>query len=96
MGTLLFFLGLLVVVVGSIMFLVEAFSAGVLWGLACFFLPIVQLFFLVTHWHNAKKAFYVQLAGYALIVLGLMLSPNNAVPTGPIKARPAVGWPTPR
>ncbi|MFT3866866.1 MAG: hypothetical protein QM715_00075 [Nibricoccus sp.] len=65
----LLIIGLVLFVVGGFVFLVAAFRESVLWGLACLFVPVVQLFFLVIHWHEAKKGFMLQLIGLGIMVL---------------------------
>jgi len=68
--------GILVSLVGYVMFLVAAFGEGILWGILCFFFWPVQLLFLVTHWYNARKAFLVQVVGIGMIVAGALLEPG--------------------
>jgi len=63
-----FWIGIIVYVVGCIWLCVVAFKEHVLWGLGCLFLPIVQLVFLVMHWRKALKPFFVLLLGLALFV----------------------------
>ncbi len=50
-----------IMLVGGIMVLIEAFRAGVLWGIGCLILPIVSLIFVFMHWRAAKKGFLLQL-----------------------------------
>ena len=63
-------------VIGGIMMLIAALSESLLWGLACLFLPIVSLFFLVVHWQEAKKGFFLQLVGLVLLLVGTTLAPG--------------------
>ena len=60
--------GVFVILIGSIWFLIAAFKESVLWGLACLFIPLVSLFFLVIHFKEAAPPFLVQLIGVGLIV----------------------------
>jgi len=69
-------LGLLLLVFSGLWFLVTAFRESIWWGLACLFLPFVQLFFLIVHWPVAKKPFFFQLLGLALIILAAIVSPQ--------------------
>ena len=66
----LFIASIILLVAGSVMLLIEAFGEGLLWGFGTllFYLP-VGLLFVATHWSQAKKAFFVQLAGIVLFVL---------------------------
>lgn len=73
LGIIVLIVGGLAMLVGSIMFLVAAFSESVLWGLGCIVIPFVSLFFLIMHWQEAKKAFLVHLAGFALLVVGMLI-----------------------
>jgi len=59
-------------------FLVAAFRESIWWGLGCLFIPIVQLIFLIMHWQAAKKPFFLQLLGIALIIVAIIISPNTA------------------
>nr|CEN54963.1 putative integron gene cassette protein [uncultured bacterium] len=65
----LFYIGLIVFIIGGIGSLIASFKVSVLWGLACF-IPLVQLIFLVLHWDVAKNPFFLQLAGVVLMILG--------------------------
>jgi FtsH-binding integral membrane protein len=73
---LLLVIGLALFVVGGFMFLVAAFRESVLWGIGCILLPIVQLFFLIVHWQEAKKPFAIQLLGIGILVVISMLEPG--------------------
>ena len=68
--------GLVLFVVGGFWFLVAAFRESVLWGLACLFVPIVSLFFLIVHWSEARRPFFLQLLAFALILAGVVLNPQ--------------------
>ena len=63
-------------VIGGFWFLVAAFRESIWWGLACLFLPIVQLFFLIVHWDEARKPFFFQLLGIAVFVTGFFVIPQ--------------------
>jgi len=62
------------------MMLIAAFRESVLWGLACLFLPIVSLFFLIVHWSEAKRAFVVQLLGVGFLLAGLISAGGSPHP----------------
>lgn len=64
--------GWVVMIVGWIMLLIAAFSESVLWGLACFFVPIVMLFYVIIHWSEAKKGLAVYLGGILLIIAAMV------------------------
>lgn len=65
------------ILVGGIMMLIEAFRESILWGIACLLLPVVSLFFLIVHWNVAKKGFFVQLIGLAVLVLAALVAPGS-------------------
>lgn len=76
-GLILIGLGFMVVLISGIWFLVVAFRESVLWGLACLFIPIAQLFFLIVHWPVAKRPFLYQLSGLVLIIIGALINPQG-------------------
>ena len=65
----LFLIGALIALYGTIIFLITAFRESVLWGIGCLVVPLVNLFFLITHWEDTKTPFLIQLAGGALMLL---------------------------
>ncbi len=78
MGMVLMILGILIAIVGGIWFLVVAFQESILWGLGCIFVPFVSLVFLVMHWQVAKKPFLIQMLGTALMIVGIIMSPEQS------------------
>jgi hypothetical protein len=68
MSAIAILLGLIILLIGSITYLIAAFRAGILWGLGCLFLPPVSLIFLFAHWQTAKKPFLTQLLGWGIIL----------------------------
>lgn len=67
-------LGFLTMFVGAIMTLVAAFQRSLLWGFAYLFVPFVSLAFLIVHWAEAKKGFFVGLAGMAIFIVPIVSS----------------------
>ena len=67
-------LGLLVAVYGTVIFLIVAFRESVLWGIACL-LPIFPLVFLLSHWDDAKKPFFVGFIGWLVFFVGRGTNP---------------------
>ena len=80
LGMIIWGIGLLISVIGGIWFLVVAFRETIWWGLGCLFIPIVALVFLIMHWGNAAKPFFVSLLGVVIMVIVAMLIPG-AIPT---------------
>ena len=72
---ILFVAGLLIFIFGGLWFLVTAFRENIWWGLACLFIPMVQLFFLIVHWQSAKRPFAYQVFGFVLMLIALIISP---------------------
>lgn len=69
-GMILLAVGAVLCLVGGIWFLIVAFRENVLWGLGCFFIPLVSLVFLAMYWKKAYKPFLVQLAGVVPVIAG--------------------------
>ena len=65
-------LGLVLLVIGGIWFIIAAFKEGLLWGLGVLFVPFVSLGFLILGWPEAKRPFFLQLAGFGLILLAML------------------------
>ena len=62
-------LSLIILIVGKIWLLVEAFRQHILWGIGCLLLPVVDLVFLIVHWHRAWRPVLLMLVGYGIGVL---------------------------
>lgn len=77
---ILIFLGIILAFFSNIWFLVAAFRVGLGWGLACLFLPIVSLFFLIVHWDVAKRPFGYMLLSIVIMVIGIFLMPGHQFP----------------
>ena len=71
LGVIAMWVGLIVMLVGGIIFIISAFREGILWGLGVLFLPIVPLIFLILKWRTAKEGFFIQLYGLAAVLLGV-------------------------
>ncbi|MBL8816462.1 MAG: hypothetical protein JNL58_10565 [Planctomyces sp.] len=70
---ILMMIGGIAMLVGGIWMIVLAFQESVLWGLGCLFVPFVSLIFLVMHWQEARKPFFIQLAGLVPYIIGMVL-----------------------
>ncbi len=73
-GSALILIGFIGSVIASIWLLIEAFGQGILWGLGIIFLPFVAFIFLIVHWDNAKRPFFLQLMSALPAILGVMLA----------------------
>ena len=72
-GGLLVLVGGLAAIVGGIWILVLAFQESLIWGLGCFFVPFVSLIFVIMNWDISKNAFFLNLGGGVLAVLGMVI-----------------------
>ncbi len=69
----LMLVGAVLLFVGGVMLIINAFKVSVLWGLGVLFLAPIGLVFLVKNWQENKKSFFIQVAGLALVVVGVVL-----------------------
>jgi hypothetical protein len=70
---LLIIVGYIIMAVGGIWILVIAFQDSLLWGFLCLCVPLASLVFVITHFEEAKKPFFVWLAGLPIYFLGAVL-----------------------
>lgn len=80
LATLLLFVGAVVAIVGAVWFLAVAFEEHVLWGLACLFVPLAGVVFLVLHWRRQWRPLAVALAGKVVALLGIAALTTTAAP----------------
>lgn len=57
-----------VMLVGGLMMIVAAFRQSILWGVAYLLIPFAALVFLCKYWNEAKKGFFINLAGACAFV----------------------------
>ncbi len=75
----LFFVAMVLVVVGKIMFIVAAFRTSAVWGICVLFLQgIADFLFLIMHWEDAKKAFGIQILGILIGFAAIFSGMGNA------------------
>jgi hypothetical protein len=79
MGIALLVLGAVAALVGGLMVLVAAFRTGVLWGLACLLVPFAGLVYVLTHWEESRTGFLLNLAGLAVVALGVLFQPSDSL-----------------
>jgi hypothetical protein len=63
-------LGWLISLAGGIWFLVCAFQDDLTQGLLCLFIPFYSLIYLISHFEEVKKPFFVQVIGVVLLMGG--------------------------
>lgn len=69
-------LGIACMVIGWLTILWKAFSAGILWGLGCFFVPFVSLLFVITHWQESKTGFLLHVVGWIIFIFAGATAPD--------------------
>ena len=79
-GMIIWIIGAIISVFGGIWLLVVAFRQTIWWGLGSLFIPIVALVFLIMHWGDAAKPFFVSLLGAVIMIVVAILIPG-AIPT---------------
>jgi len=87
---LLFFLGLLISTVGSVIGIVDAFRVSALWGVLALFVPFALLVFCIKFWNQrkwARNGLIIGLSGLGLSLISLLL--GGGITT--LMARNAVG-----
>jgi len=73
MGMMVLALGGLIMLVGFIWIVVNAFKTSVLWGLGALFIPLVAQIFAIMNWPSNKTAFLIWAGGLVLYVAGFMM-----------------------
>ena len=63
-------IGIIIFVIGGILFLIESFKESIFWGIACLLITPVVIVFTLMHWDVAKKPFLIQLAGLGVMLIG--------------------------
>ena len=71
---LLCWIGLVIYVIGAIGLLIDEFKESLLWGLLGLIFQVTHILFAILHFHECKKSLGTLLAGFLLIVLGVVLS----------------------
>ncbi len=73
MAFALMLVGGLLALIGTIIVVIAAFQDSFIWGLGVLLFWPVSFLFVFTHWEETKKAFLIQVAGLALVVVGTLL-----------------------
>jgi len=61
--------GFVLMFLGHLWIVVEAWQKGVLWGFGCLFFPLVSLIYVALNWKLVKNAFFLQVCGFILSVI---------------------------
>ncbi|MHC4560100.1 MAG: HEAT repeat domain-containing protein [Planctomycetota bacterium] len=73
----LYIIGAIACFVGMVGLIIDAFRESFFWGLGCLLFSPVVLAFVIFHWEDAKKAFFIWLAGFVLILLAGVVFPER-------------------
>ena len=65
----LLILGYVLMFIGHLWIVVEAWQKGILWGIGCLFVPLVSLIYVALNWKLVKNAFFLQVCGFILSVI---------------------------
>ena len=79
MSTFFFYIGIIILLIGWIIVLVQAFKKSILWGFGSFFFTPVYIIFLIKNWTSSKFAFFLQFTGMAIILVFILLNENERV-----------------
>lgn len=73
MGMLLLGLGGLLMLVGFIWIVINAFKTSIVWGICSLLIPLVAQIFAIMNWATNKAPFLVWLGGLVIYVVGFMM-----------------------
>ena len=73
MASILLWLGYALCFLGGLWIIVLAWQKGILWGLACLFVPVLQLVYVALNWKESKSAFFLLILGLAALFLSAVL-----------------------
>ena len=79
MSVFFFYLGIVILIIGWILFLIEAFKKSIFWGLGSFLLTPVYITFLIKNWRATKFTFYLQIIGLVIILIYIFKTGNDRV-----------------
>ena len=77
-GSIVAFIGFIIMLIFGIQILIVAFKKSLLWGLGSLFIPFVGLVFVFMHWAETKSPFFRFLIGFAVSVVGGVISALGA------------------
>jgi len=73
MASILLWLGYSLCFIGGLWIIVLAWQKGIVWGLVCLFIPVVQFVYVALNWRESKSAFFLLVAGLAALFLSAMV-----------------------
>jgi len=66
-------LGALIAIIGGILFIIETFKVSWLWCAGCILLSPIAIVFIIRHWDVSKKPVLLQLAGFGIVGVGMLV-----------------------
>lgn len=72
LGWILFILGWVLAFLGSLWIITLGWQRNVYWGVICILFPVIQLVYVAAHWKESKEAFFLEVAGLALVILAAL------------------------
>ncbi|MCZ2720800.1 hypothetical protein O1D97_03860 [Marinomonas sp. 15G1-11] len=72
MLSILVIIGILIVIAGGLLFIIETFKMSIIWGIACLIISPISLVFVFLHWDVSKRPVFIQLVGLVFILFGVM------------------------
>ncbi len=78
---LVFYVGLIILVIATIGFLIAAFQESIWWGIGCLLFTPISLIFLIMYWNQAKNPFFLQLIALAIMFTGAYFFAPEHLPT---------------
>lgn len=73
------YIGFGLLLIGGLGLIIAAFRTGIWWGVGSVLFAPVSLVFIIVHWREAKKPFFLQLFGLALIFGAAYLSDEKII-----------------
>jgi hypothetical protein len=67
-------LGYALCFLGGLWIIVLAWQKGILWGLGCLLVPVIQLVYVALNWKQAKSAFFLLVAGLVALLVSAVIS----------------------
>ena len=92
MNAVLLIVGAVIALVGGVWILIKAFRESIIWGIGSLLFWPVQIVFVLMHWDDTKKPFFISVAGGVLMLVAFSQMPK-AAPQATQQAS-AVGGPT--
>jgi hypothetical protein len=73
METIFLYAGYSLCFFGGLWIVILAWQKGILWGLGCLFVPVIQLVYVALNWKESRSGFFLQLAGFAALLVSVLV-----------------------